>query len=63
VLLALVVILFLGRRFASLGAGMVDQGALDLGDWLLLGIVPLCAVAVAMVTARLTVMRTLRKML
>ena len=63
VALALVVILFLGRRFASLGAGMVDRGALDLVDWLLLGIVPLAAVAVAMVTARLTVMRTLRKML
>jgi len=42
---------------------MVDRGALDLVDWLLLGIVPLAAVAVAMVTARLTVMRTLRKML
>lgn len=63
ILLALVVILFLGRRFASLGAGMVDQGALDIGDWLLLGIVPVAAVAVAMLTARLTVMRTLRKML
>jgi cell division transport system permease protein len=62
-LLAAVVILFLGRRFASLGAGMVDRGALGWADWLLLALVPLAAVLVAMVTARITVLRSLRKML
>lgn len=61
--LAIVVILFLGRRFAGLGAGMVDQGALGWFDWLLLGLVPVVAVILATVTARITVMRTLRKML
>jgi cell division transport system permease protein len=61
--LALVVILFLARRFASLGAGMVDQGALGWLDWIVLGLVPVLAVGLAMLTARLTVMRTLRKML
>jgi cell division transport system permease protein len=62
-LLALVVILFLARRFASLGAGLVDQGALGWLDWGTLGLVPVAAVVLAMMTARLTVMRTLRKML
>jgi cell division transport system permease protein len=62
-LAALVVILFLARRFASLGAGLVDQGALGWRDWAALGLVPVVAVALAMLTARLTVLRTLRKML
>lgn len=62
-LLAVVVVLFLARRFGSLGAGMVDQGALGWFDWATLGLVPVVAVLLAMLTARLTVMRSLRKML
>lgn len=62
-LLALVVVLFLARRFASLGAGLVSQGALGWQDWVVLALVPVIAVALAMVTARLTVVRTLRRML
>jgi cell division transport system permease protein len=62
-LLALVVVLFLARRFASLGAGMVDQGALGWLDWAALGLVPVGAVVLAMLTARITVLRTLRKLL
>ena len=61
--LALVVILFLGRRFAGLGAGLVDHGSLGPTDWLLLAMVPLAAAVLAMVTARFTVMHALRKML
>ena len=61
--LALVVILSLGRRFAGLGAGMVSSGALVWSDWLLLALVPIMATLLAMVTARLTVMQALRKML
>ena len=61
--LAVVVILFLGRRFAGLGAGLVDEGALAWGDWALLALLPVAAVVLAMVTARLTVLHTLRKML
>lgn len=61
--LAIVVILFLGRRFAGLGAGLVDKGALGTADWAVLAAVPVAAVVLAMVTARLTVMHTLRKML
>ena len=61
--LALVVLLFLARRFGSLGAGMVDHGALDWLDWIALALVPLVAIGLAMTTARITVLRTLRKML
>lgn len=61
--LATVVILFLGRRFAGLGAGVVDGGALGMADWLLIALIPVVAIVLAMVTARLTVLHTLRKML
>jgi cell division transport system permease protein len=61
--LGLVAVLFLGRRFASLGAGLVDSGALHWGDWLLLAAVPVLAVVLAMLTARLSVMRALQRML
>jgi cell division transport system permease protein len=61
--LALAVILSLGRRFSGLGAGMVSSGALVWTDWLLLALVPLLATGLAMMTARLTVMHALRKML
>ncbi|WP_408636647.1 cell division protein FtsX [Novosphingobium aquimarinum] len=61
--LAAAVILALGRRFSGLGAGMVDNGALGLVDWLLLALVPVVTTLLAMVTARITVIRTLRKML
>jgi len=61
--LAVMVVLFLGRRFAGLGAGMVDSGALDWMDWLQLALVPVLAVVLAMVTVRFTVMHALRKML
>lgn len=62
-MLALAVILTLGRRFAGLGAGLVDSGALVWSDWLLLALVPVLATLLAMVTARLTVLHALRKML
>lgn len=61
--LALVVILALGRRFAGLGAGLIDSGALVWSDWLLLALVPILATLLAMLTARLTVLHALRKML
>ncbi len=61
--LAMVVILLLGRRFAGLGAGLVQQGSLGLSDWVLLAMVPLAAAVLAMITARFTVMHALRKML
>ncbi len=62
-LLALVVILFLGRRFAMLGTGMVAGGALGWVDWIVLCGIPVAVVLLAMLTARLTVLRALRRML
>lgn len=61
--LGLIVVLFLGQRFAGLDAGLIDSGTLGWTDWVLLAIVPIAGVLLAMLTARLTVMRALRRML
>jgi cell division transport system permease protein len=59
----LVVVLFLGKRFASLGAGLIDAGTLGWSDWSLLALVPVAGVVLAMLTARISVVRALRNML
>ncbi len=61
--LGLVAVLFLGERFAGLGAGLVSGGALGWADWLLLALIPLGGVVLAMLTARIAVTRALRRML
>lgn len=61
--MGLVAVLFLGRRFASLGAGLIDSGTLGWGDWLLLTLIPIMAAALAMLTARISVIRALRRLL
>lgn len=61
--LGLIAVLFLGSRFSSLGAGLVAGGALGAIDWVLLALVPVGGIVLAMVTARLTVLRALKKML
>jgi len=53
----------LGARFAGLGAGLLGGGALGLLDWAVVALVPLAAVGLAMLTARLSVLIALRKML
>ena len=60
---ATIVILLLGRSFAALQAGIVTGAALGWIDWGVLMLVPAAAVIVAMITARVTVMRALRRML
>ena len=62
-LLGIGAIFLLGQRFAALGSGMIAGGGLGMGDWIALGAIPLAGVAIAMLTARLTVLATLRKML
>ena len=57
------VVLFLGQRFAALGAGLAHGGALGLADWLVLAAIPFAGVVLAVLTTRITVMRTLRQML
>ncbi len=56
-------VLLMGAQFAALDSGLVGGGGLAAGDWMVLGLVPLGAVVLAVVTARLTVLASLRKML
>jgi cell division transport system permease protein len=61
--LGLVAILLLGRQFAALGSGMIAGGGLGWVDWLAIAAIPLVGVLIAMLTARLTVLSALRRML
>lgn len=60
---AALVVVALGERFADLDAGLVAGGALGLADWAVLGAIPLAAIALAMLTARFSVLSALRKTL
>jgi cell division transport system permease protein len=61
--LGIVAIKILGSRFAALGAGLAQGGALGWLDWLLIALIPVAGMVLAMVTARISVMRALRQML
>lgn len=61
--LGLGAVLFLGQRFAALDSGMVMGGGLGWLDWVAIAAVPLITVALAMITARVTVTAALRRML
>mgnify|MGYP001767114431 CR=1 FL=1 len=61
--LGALVVVFLGRRFAGLGAGLVENGTLRWMDWVILALIPVAGMALAMLTARLSVIHALRKML
>ncbi len=60
---AVVVIVLIGRRFAGLGSGMASNGALEWSDWVIVALVPIAGLALAMITARWTVLRALERML
>jgi cell division transport system permease protein len=61
--IGLVIVLLLRARFAGLGAGLLEGGALGWVDWSMLALVPLAGILLAVVTARITVIRALRRML
>lgn len=61
--LGMAAVLVLGGQFAALGSGMVAGGGLGARDWLTIAVIPLAGVAIAMLTARLTVLAALRRML
>ena len=61
--LGLMAVLTIGRQFAGLGSGMVAGGGLSWVNWLMLAAIPVAAVIIAMLTARLTVIGALRRML
>jgi len=53
----------LGMQFAEIGSGMVSGGGLRGLDWVLLAAIPLAGVLLAVLTARLTVLAALRRIL
>jgi cell division transport system permease protein len=55
--------MMLRRSFAALGSGLAAGGGLGWSDWLLITLIPLVGVALAVITARLTVQAALRKIL
>jgi cell division transport system permease protein len=57
------VIALLGQQFARLGSGMVAGGAFGPLDWAALAAIPAAGVVLAILTARLTVLAALRRML
>ncbi|MET0270781.1 MAG: cell division protein [Sphingomonas sp.] len=59
----IIVLLLLGRRLGALGSELVGSAALPAGPWLLLLLLPLPATLVAMLTARIAVLATLRRIL
>ena len=56
-------VLLLGRQFSALQSGMVAGGSLSALDWIAIALVPLFAIAIAVYTARMTVLSSLRKTL
>jgi len=62
-LLGAVTIALLSRQFAALGSGMVAGAVLRWPDWIVIAAIPLAGVALAVLTARLTVLAALRRML
>lgn len=61
--LGLAVVLLIGQRFSDIGSGMVAGGGLAWSDWAVLALIPFMAIAIAMLTARFTVLAALRRML
>ncbi|MBX7487011.1 cell division protein [Qipengyuania sp. GH25] len=53
----------MGLQFSALNSGLVAGGGLQMSDWLVLALVPVGAVVLAVLTARFTVLATLRKIL
>ena len=62
-LLAAPVLWLLGRMAARLDSGLLAAGSFGPVDWVLLATVPIAGIALAVFTARVTVLRALRKKL
>jgi cell division transport system permease protein len=56
-------IVVLSRQFSALGSGMAAGAVLGWTDWLVIAAIPICGVVLAVLTARLTVLSALRRML
>jgi len=58
-----VAIVVLSEQFSALGSGMVAGAVLNWFDWVMIAAIPLVGVGLAVLTARLTVLSALRRML
>lgn len=56
-------IMLVGQQFAALDSGMVDGGGLSWTGWIVILCIPLLGIGLAVLTARSTVMRALKRML
>lgn len=61
--LGAIVILLLGGRLNAIGAALLDQAGLGVGGWLMLAALPVAAVALTLLTARITILRALERTL
>lgn len=52
-----------GAQFAALDSGMVAGGSFGPREWIALAVIPVAGVVLAILTARITVLRALRRML
>lgn len=57
------IILLLGMQLSALGSGLVQSLGLSWYSWLIIGTIPILGMILAMVTARMTVMGALKKIL
>ena len=62
-MLGLVTIILLGRQFEALGSGMIGAAGLGWLDWVIIAAIPVIGVFIASMTARITVLAALRRML
>lgn len=62
-LLGLTALFLLADRFAELGSGMIAGGGFGVFEWAVIGSLPLLGIALAVVTARVTVLAALRRLL
>ncbi|MEP3225183.1 MAG: FtsX-like permease family protein [Parasphingorhabdus sp.] len=57
------IVFLLGMQISALGSGLVQSLGLSWYSWLIIGIIPILGMILAMVTARMTVMGALKKIL
>lgn len=59
---ALALLLLIAAQAEAIGSGLLDSALLRWFDWAILALIPFAGIVMAMLTARLAVMRALRKM-
>lgn len=61
--LGLAAVWLIGAQFAALDSGMISGGGFGLREWIILALIPVGGLILAVLTARITVLRALRRML